>query len=136
MIKYWDSIWRKWTIWKNWYVYISKNWKRHILHRFVYEEYIWRKLLDTEHIHHKNWIKTDNRLENLELLSRTEHLSFHSKENNLWKDRLWISPANKYWIDFINKIISMYKWWKWRIAISKELNISPTTVYKYTTNII
>lgn len=49
-------------------------------HRVVVEQYLGRTLAKDEHVHHKNGYRNDNRLENLEILSRQEHGKLHGKD--------------------------------------------------------
>lgn len=64
-------------------------------HRYIMEKYIGRKLLSDEHIHHINGIKTDNRLENLEILSRSDHIKKHRKMDILNGKLLFGKENNK-----------------------------------------
>ncbi len=47
-------------------------------HRYVMEMHINRALLLDEDVHHINGIKTDNRIENLEIISHGEHTARHN----------------------------------------------------------
>jgi hypothetical protein len=48
-------------------------------HRYVVSKKLKRNLLSSEHIHHKDGNKSNNDIENLELMDRSEHMRYHAK---------------------------------------------------------
>lgn len=51
-------------------------------HRLIMEEHIGRFLADNEVVHHINRNRKDNRIENLKLMTASEHMSFHATERH------------------------------------------------------
>ncbi len=54
-------------------------------HRYIWEKQNGRRIPTGFHIHHKNGDSLDNRIENLELISASEHSKLHARERRLKK---------------------------------------------------
>jgi hypothetical protein len=68
-------------------------------HQLVAEWIVGRKLTEDECVHHINFDKSDNRPENLRIMSKSDHDSYHASINNGAK---W-APENKEWIEEFKK---------------------------------
>lgn len=63
--------------------YISASKSGYVMeHVFIMEQHIGRRLHKDECVHHINRKKDDNRLSNLQLMTKREHMSLHAKERH------------------------------------------------------
>lgn len=125
----------KGTITLNGYRAISKGKRgeavRKYEHRMIMEAYLGRELTQDEHVHHINGNKLDNRVENLQVITKSEHERLHAIERRLGHDRVGISPTNTLAKNIREKMIEMLSLGIRGIDIAYELSVSPQVVSKY-----
>ena len=59
-----------------------------MLHTVLMERQLGRYLTDDEVVHHVNHDRQDNRMENLQLMKKKDHMSMHMKERHAQRGRL------------------------------------------------
>lgn len=57
------------------------------LHRVLMENHLGRLLRPDELVHHKNEVKKDNRIENLEVVSRADHTKIHKPQGEFLRKK-------------------------------------------------
>lgn len=128
----WYSIHIDWCIkknWKNvnkylsnnWYHLVSIKWKIYSVHRLIMRVFIWNSELV---VNHKNWIKTDNRLDNLEYCTRSQNAKHRFKE--LWhkwshKWKFWKLNHRAIKVKQLSKNWELIKIWDSIMDIYREL---------------
>lgn len=69
-------------------------------HRYVMEQHLGRKLLRTEEVHHRDGNKFNNEVENLQIMSKSEHSKLHwskPERRQLQSEKIKTARASKYW---------------------------------------
>ena len=62
-----------------------------MFHTVIMERHIGRYLSDDEVVHHINHDRLDNRIENLQLMKKKDHMSMHMKERHAQRGRLLLT---------------------------------------------
>lgn len=111
-----------------WYKFVRLSYKnkqeKKFIHRLVLESFIWKNILECNH---KNWIKNDNRLENLEYCNRSQNI-LH-RNNILWFKQLkWKNSICSKSVIQYSKEWNLIKMWDCIKDIERELNIFWTNV--------
>jgi hypothetical protein len=70
------------------YKAIKVKGKKYDEHRFLMEKYIGRKLTYNEVVHHKDENKSNNLIDNLEIISREEHSRLHMKGKKISEETI------------------------------------------------
>lgn len=118
-----DRTWRilKQVLSTNWYTVVHIWWKTRTAHRFIAQAFMWESELD---VNHKNWVKTDNRIQNLEYCTRSENIKHRfkvlwHKSSHSWK--FWKNHHRSVKVKQIDKEWNTIKIWDSIMDINRQL---------------
>ena len=115
------------------YKAIKINGKKHDEYRYIMEQYLGKKLSFNEVVHHINGDKKDNRIENLELQTRSNHSSQAMKGNTNSKGTIHNTHKykdGKFWCNRCKRYLDKDQFWK-----SKSKRYGVRTYCKKCTNL-
>lgn len=105
------------------YPTIQVNKKQWRIHRYIMEKHIGRKLLSNELVHHINGNKHDNKINNLQIVSRSEHKKLHSEIGESTRIKKKYFFKKKQLLDLRKKKLSMQK-------IAEQYNCTQPTIFR------
>jgi hypothetical protein len=113
------------------YLRINFNNTKYYVHRLVAQKYL-SNPNNLPEVNHKNGIKDDNRVENLEWVTSLGNRQ-HAIENNLWGKN--ILDKRKLTEEQVNEIKEKYQFKKYtQKKLAEEYNVTRTVIYKIIKN--
>lgn len=101
--------------------------RRYTVHRLVMLAFVGERPIETPHINHKNGIKTDNRLENLEYVTRSQNQK-HAYSTGLGDNHGENHSRHKLTNDKIFEIRRRLASGERNIAIAKDLGVHESNI--------